>query len=136
MKGDFSRDTFDSKKHYSHVLMQQGRVQTDADWNEQQAITEYRDETATKDIIGACGAPLYDAGFGIAIAADGETLTISKGRLYVDGILCENDQADPPLDYLKQPDFPNPPDLLDLLSKAKAQFGIVYLDVWQRHLTA
>jgi hypothetical protein len=48
--------------------------------------------------------------------------------------LCENDQAD--LDYLKQPDFPNAPNLLDLLSKAKAPFGIVYLDVWRRHLTA
>ena len=53
MKGDFSRDTFDSKKHYNRVLMQQGRVQADADWNEQQAITAYREETATKDIIGA-----------------------------------------------------------------------------------
>jgi hypothetical protein len=132
MKGDFSRDTFDSNKHYSRVLMQQGRVQADADWNEQQAITAYHEETATKDVIGACGAPVDDAGFGIA--TDGKTLTISKGRVYVDGILCENNPAD--LDYLKQPDFPNAPNLLDLLSKAKAPFGIVYLDVWQRHLTA
>ena len=38
MKGDFSRITFDPKKHYSRVLMQQGRVQLDADWNEQAAI--------------------------------------------------------------------------------------------------
>ena len=30
MKGDFSRITFDPKKHYSRVLMQQGRVQLDA----------------------------------------------------------------------------------------------------------
>ena len=132
MKGDFSRDTFDSKKHYSRVLMQQGRVQADADWNEQQAITAYREKTTAKDIIGGCGAPLNDAGFGIA--TDGKTLTISKGRFYADGILCENDQAD--LDYLKQPDFPNAPNPLDLLKKAKAPFGIVYLDVWQRHITA
>jgi len=132
MKGDFSRDTFDSKKHYNRVLMQQGRVQVDADWNEQQAITTYREETETKDVIGACGAPVHDAGFGIA--TDGKTLTISKGRFYVDGILCENDQAD--LDYFKQPDFPNAPDPVDLLNKAKAQFGIVYLDVWRRHVTA
>ena len=38
MKGDFSRNTFDPGNHYSAVLMQQGRVQVDADWNEQAAI--------------------------------------------------------------------------------------------------
>ncbi|HEX3531938.1 MAG TPA: DUF6519 domain-containing protein, partial [Thermoanaerobaculia bacterium] len=35
MKGDFSRDTFRKRKHYNRVRMQQGRVQLDADWNEQ-----------------------------------------------------------------------------------------------------
>ena len=35
MKGDFTRDTFKKEKHYSGVRMQQGRVQVDADWNEQ-----------------------------------------------------------------------------------------------------
>ena len=35
MKGDFSRLTFDPTKHFSGVRMQQGRVQLDADWNEQ-----------------------------------------------------------------------------------------------------
>jgi hypothetical protein len=38
MKGDFSRDSFDPVKHFSRVLQQQGRVQLDADWNEQAAI--------------------------------------------------------------------------------------------------
>ena len=38
MKGDFSRETFDSVKHFSRVLQQQGRVQLDADWNEHTAI--------------------------------------------------------------------------------------------------
>ena len=38
MKGDFSRDTFDPAKQFTRVLMQQGRVQLDADWNEQIAI--------------------------------------------------------------------------------------------------
>ena len=32
--GDESRRTFDPKKHYRSVQMQQGRVQVDADWNE------------------------------------------------------------------------------------------------------
>ena len=30
MKGDFTRNTFDPTKHYSQVLMQQGRVQLDS----------------------------------------------------------------------------------------------------------
>ena len=38
MKGDFSRYRFDPAKHYTAVLEQQGRVQLDADANEQRAI--------------------------------------------------------------------------------------------------
>ncbi len=60
MKGDFSRLTFDKKKHYSDILMQQGRVLVDADWNEQQAIKTYLLETQAADIIGKSGAPLED----------------------------------------------------------------------------
>ena len=55
MKGDFSRDTFDAVKHYSRVLMQQGRVQLDADWNEQQSINQYRTTTEARDVIGFSG---------------------------------------------------------------------------------
>ncbi len=131
MKGDFSRDTFDPKKHYARVLMQQGRVQTDADWNEQAAIEEHRETITNFDVIGACGAPLHDAGF--AITSDGKTLTIGKGRFYVDGILVEND-ADAAFDA--QPDLPNAPDVLELLQDAKTETALVYLDVWQRHITA
>ena len=53
MKGDFSRDTFDAGKHYSRVLIQQGRVQLDADWNEQQSIYQHRMITEARDVIGA-----------------------------------------------------------------------------------
>ena len=38
LRGDITRDTFDPSKHFSRVLMQQGRVQLDADWNEQISI--------------------------------------------------------------------------------------------------
>jgi hypothetical protein len=38
MKGDFTRFTFDPKKHYSSVRMQQGRIELDSDWNEQAEI--------------------------------------------------------------------------------------------------
>lgn len=65
MRGDFTRFTFDPKKHYSGVLMQQGRVQLDADWNEQQAIIGHRLATEAEDLIGASGAPEGSAGFQI-----------------------------------------------------------------------
>jgi parallel beta-helix repeat protein len=89
MKGDFSRKTFDPKKHYTQVLMQQGRVQVDADWNEQQAIHQYRTETEARDVIGKCGVPKTGGGFRIDIVPNGSDLTISPGRIYVEGILCE-----------------------------------------------
>jgi hypothetical protein len=34
VRGDFSRITFRPDRHYSAVLMQQGRVSLDSDWNE------------------------------------------------------------------------------------------------------
>src|SRR5512146_22872 len=132
MKGDFSRQTFDPKNHFNRVLMQQGRVQTDADWNEQGALVEHRFETEATDVIGACGVPIHHGGF--AITTDGNTLFISEGRMYVDGILVANETGN--LDYLIQPDLPNAPDITGQLQQAKSSAGIVYLDVWQRHITA
>src|SRR5579884_3218869 len=112
MQGDFSRLTFDHKKHYRAVRMQQGRVQLDADWNEQIDIVNYFFETQLKDILGSSGAPQTVAGFNISID-DGTAVlsglaqaheqqqeqepllpdfSISRGHYYVDGILCENEQ--------------------------------------------
>jgi hypothetical protein len=136
MKGDFSRHTFNRKKHYTRVLMQQGRVQADADWNEQQAIHQHRVETEARDVIGPCGAPMDNDGFKITVQAD-NSLLIGKGRFYVDGILCEND-ADAGVPYDRQPYLLNatPPDVLTLLNDNKTLWAIIYLDVWQRHITA
>jgi hypothetical protein len=130
MKGDFTRDLFDPTKHYSGVLMQQGRVQLDADWNEQDGIQRYRAEVAATDVIGASGGPLENSGFAIQVPSAG-ILVISRGRYYVDGILCENEQD---VRFDQQPDFPNAPALAQLFGSNK--LGIVYLDVWTRHISA
>src|ERR1700733_10487477 len=66
MSGDFSRSTFDPRKHYSGVRMQQGRVQLDADWNEQVDIAAEALRARTGDIVGAGGGPAGTAGFGLA----------------------------------------------------------------------
>jgi hypothetical protein len=131
MKGDISRETFAATKHYSGVRMQQGRVQTDADWNEQEAIQRRRDRIEARDVIGPCGAPEDDAGFGIAISSD--TLTIGAGRYYVDGMLCENETEG--LKYQAQPDLPGLPAFSDELAKLNASAALAYLDVWERHIT-
>ena len=137
MKGDFSRRTFDKEKHYNSVLMQQGRVQVDSDWNEQQAIHQHHHETRTGDTIGRCGAPKnkYGGGFEIEATLDGSDLKISEGRIYVDGILCENDQSGATLK--KQDDLPmKPGNLAGLALPLATGRYLVYLDVWQRHITA
>lgn len=134
MNGDFSRLTFQKKKRYSGVLMQQGRVQTDADWNEQQAIVQYRTETAAQDIIGHTGAPKPQYGGGFQISVANGALNISPGRIYVQGILCENDQA---LALTAQSDLPQRNgNLAGFTLPAQNGIYLAYLDVWRRHLTA
>lgn len=66
MQGDLSRETFDARKHYTAVRLQQGRVLTDADFNEQGDITRQRLEHLARDVIGASGGPAEGAGFALA----------------------------------------------------------------------
>ncbi|HYI96160.1 MAG TPA: DUF6519 domain-containing protein [Bryobacteraceae bacterium] len=89
MPGDFSRDTFNPGNRFSGVLMQQGRVQLDADWNEQVRIQHHRMETESIDVIGRCGTPEEGGGFVISQSPRGSDLLIAPGRFYVDGLLCE-----------------------------------------------
>jgi len=94
MRADFSRITFDPRKHYSAVLQQQGRVQVDADWNEQQRIHEHRAACIAEDVIGRSGAPMARAGLALRFTQDGRDLGLGPGRFYVDGLLCENDSGE------------------------------------------
>jgi len=91
MKGDFTRFTFDPKRHDVAVLMQQGRVQLDADWNEQGAIDRHLRESTARDVIGPAGAPKQGGGFAIGLTADARDLTIGAGRFHIDGGLLANE---------------------------------------------
>lgn len=141
MKGDFSRDTFNPSKHYDGVLMQQGRVLLDADWNEQQDIQRYLLRTFIKDLIGPFGTPCkpdgsIGEGFSINWANKGQ-FWIGWGHYYVEGVLCEN--ASPGsgkvkpkgLLYSSQPDYPVP----KRERTVKNTKNLVYLDVWERHIS-
>src|ERR1043166_7142877 len=99
MAGDFSRNTFDPSRHFSGVLMQQGRVLVDAEWNEQVAIQQHRDHTQTRDVIGRCGTPKMEDGFLISPTPTGDDLLIAPGRYYVDGLLCELNGTQIPISF-------------------------------------
>ncbi|MFC4527116.1 hypothetical protein ISN76_10460 [Dyella halodurans] len=137
MKGDFSRIRFEPNKHYTDVLDQQGRVAYDADHNEQRFIDGHRRTAQTIDTIGPYGAPMGDAGFAISIV--GGNLQIGAGRYYVLGLLCENPDA---IYYDQQPflldggDTGNPTFLLEELLRQRDACLCVYLEVWQRMVTA
>lgn len=105
MAGDITRYTFRGEKHYSGVRMQQGRVQMDADWNEQLDIREHVERTTNLDVIGICGAPQPPTE-NFAVTVQGGNLLIAQGRIYVDGILCENEED--VLLALPTPAGPNP----------------------------
>jgi hypothetical protein len=132
MKGDFSRSTYRPSNHYSSVRLQQGRVLLDAEWNEQADLSEHVDRTTTRDVVGRTGAAKSDdpavQNFLVTVDSNGTDLLIAPGRIYVDGILCEND--DPTgVPYTQQPDLAGAavPDADGIYA--------VYLDVWERHLT-
>jgi hypothetical protein len=90
MAGDFSRNSTNRPAGYAGVLMQQGRVQLDADWNEQLALAQHRTQIETRDVIGCCGTPKGEGGFKIEATPDGTDFFIHPGRFYAGGLLCEN----------------------------------------------
>jgi len=151
---DNSRFTFDPRKDYAGVVMQQGRVQLDADWNEWLAEMIRRTQAGTLDILGRAAYPATTPfAFQITASSAGGTnaLSIGPGRLYVDGLLTENhgdpaaarwdpalaemsNTPQPPpgsavgaIDYTKQPYMPPG----TTLPPGNGPF-LAYLDVWMR----
>lgn len=164
MGGDYSRTSFDPLRDHSGVGMQQGHLTTDADWNELVDILVRRIRVGTVDTVGRAIVPQETpTGFEIQLAP-GPKIAIGRGRMYVDGFLAENHGrigtgADRPIfdrrrldpdgnqtgvldemistvpndfiDFAAQPYLPNPPALPSTPGP-----HIVYLQVWQRELTA
>jgi hypothetical protein len=94
MSFDGSRFTFDSWNNFLGVVMQQGRVQLDSDWNEWLAEFARRVQAGTLDIVGPAVYPATTPNaFKIMLGLDssGDTsVEIGPGRMYVDGLLAEN----------------------------------------------
>jgi hypothetical protein len=52
MKTEISRNSHQPKKRYSGVYQQQGRMLTDADWNELVDVIKEQLDDALRDIVG------------------------------------------------------------------------------------
>ncbi|HEY5958478.1 MAG TPA: DUF6519 domain-containing protein, partial [Polyangiaceae bacterium] len=158
MPGDYTRFTFDPFEDHFGVLMQQGRVMLDADFNEWVETLGRQLRVRMLDTVGPCVVPRETpTGFQIQVA--GTSLTIGRGRAYVDGLLAENHGAnanggpvtvldadaleyDPvleerrglyPIAFEQQPYLPNAAAMLANLNRDAA--ALVYLDVWKREVT-
>ncbi len=92
MSFDNSRYNFDHWKLYAGVVSEQGRVQTDSDWNEWLAGLTRRIDAGSFDTFGHAVYPeTTPNAFEIdASAKSGNSILIGLGRMYVDGILVEN----------------------------------------------
>jgi hypothetical protein len=123
MGGDYSRIRFQPGKHFVSVLLQQGRVQTDSDWNEAEAIRDHRQRMLVRDLLGPCAF----VGGGFALSADGERLTIGAGHAWIDGLLCE---LSTDTDAEAQPDLPSV-----RLPTSRGSY-LAFLEVSQREVTA
>jgi hypothetical protein len=155
MSFDSSRFTFDPRRNFHGVVMEQGRVQLDSDWNEWLAEMARRTQAGTLDIMGPAAYPINITPNAFQISAStgsgGNQITIGTGRYYVDGLLAENHGPrsasvwDPALDelsgaprvspvpdvvvnYLDQPHYPSPPPI------GNGPY-LAYLDVWRREVT-
>jgi hypothetical protein len=154
MSFDISRLTFNPLNDYSGVVMQQGRVHLDSDWNEWLAELTRRMQAGTLDILGRAVYPATTPyAFQITASSSGgsNVLTIGPGRMYVDGLIVENhgdpttavwdpalaemsNSPQPPpatetgaIDYTQQPYMPAG----STLPSGNGPF-LAYLDVWIR----
>jgi hypothetical protein len=143
VSGDYSRFSFDPRRNYSAVLLQQRRVLLDQDWNAQSVMVGRAFRATMIDLLGRIFLATPGA---LKIECDGRGgLTIGRGRIYVDGLMAENHGAGrpvwdavldeqhgaDPVPYTQQPYLPAAPEL----PRSGGPY-LVYLDVWQREVTA
>lgn len=159
MAFDNSRFTFDPWKNYSGVVMEQGRVQLDSDWNEWHAEIARRIQAGTLDIMGHAAYPATTpAAFQITASSGPNAVLIGCGRMYVDGLLAENHglpanarwdpalaelsgspqpppQSPPPPSSSNTIDFAHQPYLPGVSLPTNTASYLFYLDVWTRPVT-
>ncbi len=156
MSFDLSRINFDARQDFLGVILQQGRVQLDSDWNEWVAQLSRRLQAGSLDGLNGTVVPRTTPN-GFEINVSSGRISIGPGRIYVDGLLAENhgappDQWDPrleglagvePVPYEEQPYQPYLKDKDYVQQHLRGAAGLpangshlIYLDVWRRDITA
>ncbi|MER6187928.1 DUF6519 domain-containing protein [Streptomyces sp. NPDC001652] len=151
MGADISRVGFDPRRDIAGVLLQQGRLLLDGDFNELVALLDRRLRAHAVDLTsyGPDSGPTGGAWVpretpdGFKVSVSGHRLVIGRGRMYVDGLLAENHGTKPQgydprlsetvgtsdMTYEEQPYWP----VRDALPTGGRH--LVYLDVWRREVT-
>jgi len=90
MGSDRARVSYDERRQYRAVIMQQGRVTVEADWNEEWQIVNEETRKEVLDIVGPCGTP--DDGYRVVAAEQLSSppqphdFSVTKGTMYVGGL--------------------------------------------------
>src|SRR2546426_2434999 len=119
MGSDRARITYDNSRQYRAVVMQQGRVTVEADWNEEWQIFNEELRKDVLDIVGPCCTP--NNGYEVEAPDPKQTqlpfdFTVSNGTMYVDGMrvflakpLQYSQQSDSNwVDHWNDPDWVDP----------------------------
>lgn len=136
MKAQISRDSHRPDRHFGGVYHQQGRMLTDADWNELVDVLRARARRAAACAMGtgvpADGGALVIDDNRVAPGRPSPIVAPAWGRVVVDGIVADV-LPDPghagAFDYAAQLAFPDAPPL-------PAGDHTLYVDVWERLVIA
>lgn len=145
--GNFSRNTFDTLKHYVGVRLQQGVPLIDADWNEQEDIRKFELQAFLKWFAGN-GVPKGNDGFRILAAtgnnndfdiSGGDGTPEGAGRCLVEGFDVMNETTGR---YSAQLLYNNAglasqwgvDPVSPLTTPGSNRIDTVYLDVWEREV--
>ncbi|THB70776.1 MAG: hypothetical protein D6B28_08595 [Gammaproteobacteria bacterium] len=124
MKTQISRNSYQEEKQYSGIYQQQGRMLTDADWNEFVDIVNGRLNQLAQAVIGT-GTPKDG---GLRIASQGTSYKLQPGTITVNGEVADlrsPDGDNEPFAFEKQIDLPG----LDKLPNKSVN---IYADIWDR----
>jgi hypothetical protein len=133
MAQDLSRSAFYPSKHFSSVRAQQGRLLTDDDVNEGDAIDKEDMRRTRADVIGDSGSP--NDGFKISqpiINAGHIDFSLAAGTIYAGGLRAT---LETPETYALQKDWLQQT-ATDRQAPAAERIDLVYLEVWQQPVTA
>ncbi|MGH7841786.1 MAG: DUF6519 domain-containing protein [Candidatus Binataceae bacterium] len=144
MGSDRARVSYDPKQHYRSVVMQQGRVTLEADWNEDETIAGEELRHETLEIVGPAGTPddgyrvvqtntVPNPPFDFTVGGGGP---MGSGTMYVGGIRLT---MDGPVQYTNQPDWLDhfaDPDWVMPTSDKPAVNEFIYLFVREQEVSA